>query len=79
MARTEKIPKDIQEALYRRSIGVCECTMRSCRNHPPGQRCTRRLLEWRAYQKVPGGSYLLRNLLAMCPQCEENARNLKPN
>jgi hypothetical protein len=79
MARTEKIPKDVQDALYRRAIGVCECTMRFCRHHPAGQRCTRRLLEWRPYQKVAGGSYGLRNLLAMCPECEENARSLKSN
>ena len=79
MARTEKIPKDVQDALYRRAIGVCECTMRVCRHHPPGQRCTRRLLEWRPYQKTAGGSYVLRNLLAMCPECDENARIPKPN
>jgi len=69
-----ELTKSIQDALYNRAVGRCECQMRICSHHLPGQRCTNGLWagSWQAHRLNAGGPYVLSNLVAMCKTCHKN-------
>jgi hypothetical protein len=70
------ISEETRKALYKRAGGRCECTMRVCSHHPPGQMCPRKLADgyWEAHRRTAGGPYTLSNLIAMCATCHKNTR-----
>jgi len=68
------ISEETRRALYQRAGGNCECKMKICSHHSPGIRCNRPLVEgsWEAHRIDSNGTYILSNLVAMCPPCHKN-------
>jgi hypothetical protein len=63
--------KQLIKALYRRSGGTCECTVKGCKVHKDQRRCTHALYgdAWKPYKPVKKSSDSMRNLVAVCPHC----------
>jgi hypothetical protein len=65
----------LRKALYRRSGGQCECTARTCPHHAGRRRCPQPLGgdAWKAHKLQPKRAETLRNLVALCPSCFQQA------
>jgi hypothetical protein len=63
--------KQLIKVLYRRSGGVCECTVKDCKVHKGRRRCTNALYAdaWKPFKPVKRSSDSMRNLIAVCPDC----------
>lgn len=70
-----KSEQEVQDAVYARSGGKCECTASRC-DHPTvtgGTRCTRPLLAnaWHCHRVDRSGEHTVANCLGLCSPCHK--------